>query len=92
MRKRLIFTLSEFLKSKEEKVLTFLNAFDGLIQNAVNYLRKNNLKKAASQIETCLEYLNAMSDILKELKRHEYYLLKLSKREEKILKKEKKGK
>jgi hypothetical protein len=82
----------EFLKSQEEKTLTFLKAFDGFIQNSVNYLRDNNLKKAVSQIETCREYLNAMSDILKELKRHEYYLMKLSKREEKILKKEKKRK
>jgi hypothetical protein len=82
----------DFIKFHNEKIATFLTAFDGLIQKAVSFIKQNKPGKAASQVETSRTYLNAMKDILKKLKHHEFYLLKVSKKEEKELKKEKKGK
>jgi len=79
----------EFINTHNEKIQTFLNAFDGLIQKAVRFMQQNKPKKAASYIETSRTYINAMKDILKNLKHHEFYLLKLSKKEEHLLQKEK---
>ena len=82
----------DFINSHNEKIATFLTTFDGLIQQSVKFIKQNRPDKAASQVETSRTYLNGMKDILKKLKHHEFCLLKVSKKEEKELKKEKKGK
>ena len=80
----------EFINSNYDKITKFLNDFDMQIQKAVIYIKENQPKGAIHPIQTARNHMNIVWHILKDFKNHEQYLLKLSKKEEKILKKEKK--
>ena len=81
----------EFFNSHYNKIMNFLNDFDLQIQKAVIYIKENNTKGAIHPVQTARNHMNIVWHVLKELKKHELYLLRISKKEEKILKKEKKG-
>ena len=82
----------EFINSNYDKITKFINDFDTQVQKAVIYIKENQPKGAIHPIQTARNHMNMVWHMLKEMKQHEQYLLKLSKKEEKILKKEKKGK
>ncbi|MFC1813663.1 hypothetical protein ACFL03_13345 [Thermodesulfobacteriota bacterium] len=82
----------EFINEHYDKIMKFLEDFDLQIQKAVIYIKENDPKGAVHPVQTARNGMNIIYHILKDFKKHEFYLLNLSKKEEKILKKEKKGK
>jgi len=82
----------EFINSHAKNIVDFINGFDMQVQKAVIYIKENKPKDAIHPIQTAIGHIRMIRHILKDFKNHEKYLLKLSKKEEKVLKKEKKGK
>jgi len=82
----------EFINSNYDKISNFLNDFDMQVQKAVIYIKENKPQGAIHPIQTARNHMNIIWHILKEFKKHENYLLKISKKGEKIMRKEMKGK
>ena len=82
----------EFMQKEADNIKGFVQSFDTMIGRSVQELRAGELSNAKKAIEYCLKYIEKSYEALKVLKRHEFYLLKVSKREEKIEKREKKNK
>jgi hypothetical protein len=80
----------DFLKANNEKIVGFLKTFDLHIQKAVRLIEINNPTGARYPIKTARNNIGTMKDVLKKLKRLEFYLLKFSKNEERTLQNEKK--
>jgi len=74
------------------KTTKFLNDFDMQVQKAIIYIKENQPQGAIHPIQTAKNHMNIVWDILKKMKHYENYLIDLSKKEEKSLKKEKRGK
>lgn len=82
----------EFMQKEADNIKGFIQSFDTMIGRAVQELKAGGFSNAIKAIEYCLKYIEQSYGALKELKRHEFYILKVSKREEKMQKQEKKNK
>lgn len=82
----------EFMQKEAGNIRGFIQSFETMINRAVQELKTSRIQDAIKAIGYCRKYIDQSYEALKELKRHEFYLLKISKREEKLQKREKKGK
>ena len=82
----------EFMQKEADSIRGFIQSFDTMTGRAVQELRAGKFPSAIKAIDFCLNYIEQSYEALKKLKRHEFYLLKVSKREEKVEKREKKNK
>lgn len=81
----------EFMKRDKTRLLEFLQFFEKEMYNAVQYLKQSNVPESINILARVKHQLGTMRNILKELTGYVSYLIKYSKKEEKILKKEGKG-
>ena len=82
----------QYMQKKSDNVRGFIQSFDAMIGRAAQELKAGGFPNAIKAIDYCLKYIEQSYEALKELKRHEFYLLKVSKREEKVEKQLKKNK
>lgn len=82
----------EFMKRDKNRLVEFLKFFDREMYNAVNALRQSNVPESINRLSMVKQQLGTIRKILKELTGYVSYLIKYSKKEEKILKKEGQGK
>ncbi|MFC1591680.1 hypothetical protein ACFL43_04075 [Thermodesulfobacteriota bacterium] len=81
----------EFMKRDKDRLITFLQFFEKEMYNAVQYLRQSNVPQSINRLSMVKKQLGTMKNILKDLTGFVSYLIKYSKKEEKILKKEEQG-
>jgi hypothetical protein len=81
----------EFMKRDKNRLIEFLAFFEKGIYNAVQYLRQSNVPESINHLTMINQKLGTMKAILKQLTGFVSYLVKYSKKEEKILKKEGQG-
>ncbi|MBW1856258.1 MAG: hypothetical protein JRJ00_16595 [Deltaproteobacteria bacterium] len=84
--------ICEFTKVNEARINNFLQNFQALLFKAIENIKQNNIPNAAIHLTSAKNILGTIEKVLKQLKAYEKYLLKLSRKEEHILKKEEKGK
>ena len=82
----------DFWKSHQGNVDQFLNHFDQYIHNAATFMEQNKPKEAVSPIKLAMQIIDKLHAVLIKLKSHERYIISLSKKEQKVEEKEKKGK
>lgn len=81
-----------FMNANSERITSFLQQFDNNLNVKVNYMSAGDIRNALIQIKRTRALVGSMREVLSHLKRYETYLLKLSKKEEGLLKKEKQAK
>jgi len=82
----------DFTKENEVRINNFLQNFQALLFKAIENIKQNNIPDASIHLTSAKNLLGTIEKTLKQLKAYEKYLLKLSRKEEHILKKEEKGK
>lgn len=81
----------EFMKRDKVRLSGFLSFFEKEMYNAVEYLKQSNVPESINRLSMVKQQLGTMRDVLKDLTGFVSYLIKYSKKEEKILKKEEQG-
>lgn len=81
-----------FLNAEEKRITQFLRFFESIMYKASQFLRRNQPTDALIRLKEADKELNLIRDTLIQLKKYEFLALKYSKKEKKIMKKEKKGK
>jgi len=84
--------ICDFTKENETRIDNFLRNFQALLFKAIENIKQNNIQDASIHLTSAKNLLGTIEKVLKQLKAYEKYLLKLSRKEEHILKKEEKGK
>ena len=81
----------DFWKSHEGNVNQFLAHFDNYIHVAAEAMERNQPKESVSPIQSAIQIIDRLHAVIQKLKSHEKYILKISKKEQKVEEKEKKG-
>jgi hypothetical protein len=81
----------DFWKNHQGNVVHFLNTFDQYIHTAATFMEQNNPKEAIRPVRQSIEIFDKLYKVLKKLKSHEKYILKLSKKEQRVEEKERVG-
>jgi len=81
----------EFLEAENAKIVRFLQTFDSLIHKSIDLMSQNKPAAAARVIQSARKHLATIKDILVKLKKYEKYILKVSGKTQRIMKKEKQG-
>lgn len=81
----------DFWKSHEGNVNQFLMHFDNYIHTAATAMEQNRPKDAIEPIKSAVQIISRLHAVIKKLKSHEKYILKLSKTEQKVEEKERVG-
>lgn len=83
--------LLDFVAANENKIIDFLRVFNSHLVNAVETLKQYNFSSTITYLKSAYHDLGTMKEILENLLKHEKFILSLSRKEEKTLKKEKKN-
>ena len=84
--------IMNFLNANADNINSSLKLFDSNLNATINYMRAGDIRNAIIQTRRTIARLEPVIAILKKMKLYEAQAVKLSKREESIMKKEAQGK
>ncbi len=82
----------EFLQKNESTILQNLRQFEQYSFQAVESLRNHDTPESKNRLEFAYKTLESIESALSELKKHEKYIIKADRKEERLLLREAKGK
>ena len=84
--------IMNFLNANADNINSSLKLFDSNLDVTINYMRAGDIRNAILQVRRTIAKIEPIKDILKKMKHYEIQAVKLSKREESIMKNEAQGK
>ena len=84
--------IMNFLNANAGNINSSLKLFDSNLDVTINYMRAGDIRNAILQVRRIIAKLEPIKGILKKMKHYEIQAVKLSKREERVMKKEVVGK